>query len=281
MPRHERDKSSKWIIQHHGDSLVRLAGAPGIRRWKALQAEIVQPRRLPDGLLEVHFAGQKEPDHILVEIATFPEKRALRQALDDLTLAYHHLGRLPDLLMVVLARKGSFQIPGAHELSGRLGWSRIAAGWRVIELWTLSADALFAANDVGLIPWVPLTHSDAPTEDLFRRCREVIERQAPEAEQVNLKAVSQVLASLRYTDPELLAILGGDKGMSEFPLIQKFIAETMHKDIVRVLKARFGDIPEAVAARLRRIRKEERLDALLDYAAVCTDLQAFQRRLQS
>ena len=49
---HEYDKSSKWLIQHHGDSILRMAGIVGIESWRPLQAEVVQPRQLPDGLIE-------------------------------------------------------------------------------------------------------------------------------------------------------------------------------------------------------------------------------------
>ncbi len=56
------DKSSKWLIQHHGDSILRLAGIADIATWRPLQAEVVQPRRLPDGLIEVYHRGQIEPD---------------------------------------------------------------------------------------------------------------------------------------------------------------------------------------------------------------------------
>jgi hypothetical protein len=42
------DRSSKWLIQHRGDALLRLAGVEGIRAWRALQAELVQPRQLPE-----------------------------------------------------------------------------------------------------------------------------------------------------------------------------------------------------------------------------------------
>ncbi len=45
------DRSSKWLIQHHGDSMLRLADVKNIRAWRPVQAELVQPRRLPDGLL--------------------------------------------------------------------------------------------------------------------------------------------------------------------------------------------------------------------------------------
>jgi hypothetical protein len=52
------DKSSKWLIQHHGDSILRLAGIRDIESWKPLQAELVQPRQLPDGLIEAQLRGQ-------------------------------------------------------------------------------------------------------------------------------------------------------------------------------------------------------------------------------
>jgi len=49
----EYDRSSKWLIQHHGGSILRLVGAPEVVSWRPLQAEVVQPGQLPDGLLEV------------------------------------------------------------------------------------------------------------------------------------------------------------------------------------------------------------------------------------
>ena len=47
------DRSSKWLIQHYGDSLLKLAGVERIASWRPLQAEVVQPAQLPDGLIEV------------------------------------------------------------------------------------------------------------------------------------------------------------------------------------------------------------------------------------
>jgi hypothetical protein len=34
---HQYDKSSKWLIQHHGNSILRLAGVEGVVSWSALQ----------------------------------------------------------------------------------------------------------------------------------------------------------------------------------------------------------------------------------------------------
>jgi hypothetical protein len=74
---YEYDKSSKWLIQHHGDSILRLAGVEDITSWTPLQAELVQPRQLPDGILSVLERGQAEPDVYILEIASFPDARPL------------------------------------------------------------------------------------------------------------------------------------------------------------------------------------------------------------
>ena len=56
------DKSSKWLIQHHGDSILRLAGIEKIAAWRPAQAEVVQPSQMPDGLLEVRLEGEARDD---------------------------------------------------------------------------------------------------------------------------------------------------------------------------------------------------------------------------
>src|SRR5215475_12659545 len=59
MARQDFDKSSKWMLQHHARGILFLGGIREVRQCRALQAEVVQPRRLPDGLLEVHLKGHK------------------------------------------------------------------------------------------------------------------------------------------------------------------------------------------------------------------------------
>ena len=68
--RDQFDRSSKWLLQHHGDSILRLGGIEHVRAWRPLQADVVQPRQLPDGLLEVELADHPEPDLFLIEVAT-------------------------------------------------------------------------------------------------------------------------------------------------------------------------------------------------------------------
>ena len=66
----EYDRSSKWLIQHHGDSILRLAGVDDIASWTPLQAELVQSRWLPDGVIEVRSPSEPRPDVFILEIAT-------------------------------------------------------------------------------------------------------------------------------------------------------------------------------------------------------------------
>jgi hypothetical protein len=56
---HEYDKSSKWLIQHHGNALLRLGGTGNVVSWRPLQAEVVQPRKLCDGLLDFKQAKNR------------------------------------------------------------------------------------------------------------------------------------------------------------------------------------------------------------------------------
>src|SRR5205807_1755194 len=77
---------SKWLIERRGNAILYLGGTRGIQSWRSLQADVVQPRRLPDGLLVALLYGQQEPDLYLVEIATYPEHRVAAQVLADMLL---------------------------------------------------------------------------------------------------------------------------------------------------------------------------------------------------
>ena len=68
------DKSSKWLIQHHGDSMLRLARVEKIEAWRPVQAEVVQPRQLPDGLLEVRLRGEPRDDLFLDPLILDPTR---------------------------------------------------------------------------------------------------------------------------------------------------------------------------------------------------------------
>jgi hypothetical protein len=184
---HGKDTSGKWLIQHHGDSILRLGGVRDITSWRPLQAEVVHPGRLPDGLLEVLLWGQVQPDLFLLELETYPDRGLAGQIARKQMLVFLDRGIVPEALAVILHPKprGQSRAPTETVLQSRLGFSEIQARWRVVELWTLAAEELLAAGDVGLVPWVPLTQYAGPPEVLLQQCRERIDLQARPEERTN------------------------------------------------------------------------------------------------
>jgi hypothetical protein len=282
------DRSSKWLIQHHGDSMLWLAQVKNIRAWRPAQAELVQPRRLPDGLLEVCLEGESEEEPFLLEVTTYPERRVSQQMTDELLLVYLDRGRLPEGVILVLRPKGKYRVPRSRSLRSRHGFSSCRLKWHVVELWTIPAEELLQAGDVGLIPWVPLTDFTDPPETMLQRCRESIERHAPPGEKANLLVVTQVFSFLRYNDLGLLTILGGKNVMLEIPFLDEIVMEktretarqtareTAQQDIITFLEARFGDVPSDVVEGIESIDDHAQLRGLVRLAASCPDLAAFR-----
>jgi hypothetical protein len=173
----DKDKSAKWLIEHHGDAILRLGGVTDLDRWQSAPAELVLPAKLPDGLLFTWRAGRDRPDLHVLEIATYPESRAAEQALRDF----------------------------------------------------------------------------------------------------------QVFTRLRYKDPSLLTILGEGTVMIkvESPLIREIVGGVRQKDILKVLRTRFGAVPPELEAELKSILDETVLDATIELAASCSDLRSFEAELRA
>ncbi len=71
--------------------------------------------------------------------------------------------------------------------------------------------------------------------------------------------------------------------MIESPVLQELKAEwtreARRRAIVDVLVARFGPRAEDLCAQLETINDEGRLKELVAFAAICPDLEAFERRI--
>jgi hypothetical protein len=283
MPQQTFDPSSKWLLEHHGASVLYLGGARSVVSCRARKAELVQPRKLPDGLLEARFAGASQPSLILVEVATYPEERVVRQVQGGIRLVRQVYGVLPEALVLCLCRRGRYRVPGQAEETSRLGWTGERLSWKVVELWRLSAEELLAAPGVGLAPWATLARYGGPPEVLLQRCRDRIERDGGE-QKADLLAVAQVFARLNFDRPAWLDILGGAKVMIESPLIQEIGAEFARarqvKDIIEFLKARFDTVSADIKAGLEQVRGEQKLTRLLRHAAKCRSPQAFEELLR-
>jgi hypothetical protein len=276
------DPSEKWMLEEHGASLLYLAGARSVVSCKALKAEVVQPRKLPDGLLEVRYAGVKEPGLVLVEMATYPEKRVVKQMQDGITLVRQTRGGLPEALVLCMSPRGTYRVPGHATETSRQGWTSQTLSWKVVEMWTFSAEELLAVPDVGVVPLVTLARYDGPPEVLLQRCRDRIERDGGK-EKENLLAVSQVFAQIHFNQPKWLGILGGNKMMSQSPLIQELRAESRQEErtaaILDVLMERFHNVTPTITAGLEQVKEKDKLVWLTRHAAVCESLRQFEETL--
>jgi hypothetical protein len=76
-----------------------------------------------------------------------------------------------------------------------------------------------------------------------------------------------------------LRFLGGKEAMIESPVLQKLIAESIHKVILAVLKKRFGTVRRDVVKLLQSVLNEEKLTALTVDASICRDMEAFRQAL--
>lgn len=275
------DIGSKWLLHNQGKAALLVGGLKGVRSCEPMPGEVVQNRRLPDGLLQVILDKDPKTHHVLVEIATFPERRALKQSLDDLALAYSALGHLPELLMLILRPKGRFRIDGNHAIESELGFSRLAAVWRTVELWTLSAEDFLDSGDVGVMPWVPLMQFQGQPVETLERCAERIVREASPNQRTDLQVVSQVMTGLRFPDSALFDLFKGAQAMIESPLVQKWKAEAAHELVIDVLKERFGIVPRDLVQRIRKITNEKQLRRLNRHAVTCLDVDSFRTALSS
>jgi hypothetical protein len=142
----DKDKGSKWLIEHHGDAILRLGGVTDLVRWQAAAAELVLPGKLPDGLLLAWRAGRDRPEAYIVEIATYSDQRTAEQALRNMLLVYLIRGEIPNVLVVVLRPKGRVRVADGARRAGSDGVTELACRWRVVELWTLPAEPVLASD---------------------------------------------------------------------------------------------------------------------------------------
>jgi len=280
MARQRFDIGSKWLLHNQGNGALRVAGQD-VRRCQPMPGEIAQNRRYPDGLLQAFLGNEPKQHNVLIEVATYPERRALKQALDDLALAYSALGHLPELVMFVLRARGKLRIGDNHAIRSKLGLSQLEARWRTVELWALPGEEFLREGDVGIVPWVPLMHFDGPPDAVLERCAERIEREAEPQQRTDLLVVAQVMAGLRFPGLDLLTIFGGQKAMFESPLILKVKAEAVQESILEILKDRFESVPREVTKPLRAEMREKKLKKLAVLAGKCSNLEAFRDALLS
>jgi hypothetical protein len=288
----EYDWGGKWLIGHHGNSLLGLGGVRRIAAWQAVQAEPVHARRLPDGMIEVRFRGRRRPVLYVLEISAYPYSRLARQAADDALLVYLTRGVVPEVISIVLRPRGRKPAPRELAVASEEGTTRIHVAWKVVEIWKIPAAELLASGDIGLVPLAPLAHFDGPVDPILEECRERIQRDAPAKEKGNLTVVTHFFAGLKYNDPRLFQKLGGTKDMLKTgsPLLREIYEEATREGerkgrreaaelaITEVLTARFGPEAEALRTDLKAI-DDARFKGLLGLAATCPGLASFREQI--
>lgn len=284
----EYDKSGKWYIRHHGDSILRIFGVRDIAAWTASQAELVLPRQLPDGVLSVVEHGRTEPDIYILEIAAYPDARVPSQAVRDAAAGLLERGFLPEVLVLFLHEKGNVPAADSIELRSRKGFTKMNVSWRAIKLWELPAEELLALGDVALLPWVPLAKLSGPPETIVSQCKARIDLEVPPPDRHTLLTVAQFLLKLRYDEGPLLEslrkLLGGHEAMIQSPLYQEIVeeakSEAMQQAILDLLEDRYGPEAKDLEAQLKAVAFD-RLRELHKLAARGRSLASFRKRLLS
>jgi hypothetical protein len=283
MERFRYDRSSKWLLDHHGNMILFLGQVRDIAEWRARQAEIVQPRKLPDGLLDVRRKQEARFHPYIVEIEACAERTTPNELLNDVMLVYQDRHEVPDVLILVLRPKGQVEVADHITLQSQGGLTDLRASWRVVELWNLPAAELLATGEPGLMPWVPLTRLDGPAPAILGESRRIIDEKAKPQEHANLLAVTQVLMGLVHKDASLSAIFGGKEAMIESPILNELIdekvAETRQQDLLKFLEVRFGPAPLDVVQRVKEVTNAGHLWQLIEQAARCPDLETFRQAL--
>ncbi len=228
MARDRKDRSVSWFMAHHGGSLLRLAPVSPFVSWRAGPTVLAFPKQVPDGLLDVTFADKAAPDPFLIEIEAYPEQDTLAQIRKDVAMVLLTRGVVPDVLLLVLRPKGNLTIQPEQIVHSARGLTALHLRVHVVNLWTVPAEELLAAGDVGLIPWVPLAHYDGSPEALLRQCRERIDQQATPEERDSMIAITRVMAEARYNDAQLLSVLGEplmsiEKVLLQSPTVQRLL----------------------------------------------------------
>lgn len=247
----------------------------------------------------MRFPNDPEPVLVLIEIETYPDNSADAQVLDDLMLIAVDRGEMPEVVSLVLKPKGNLTVTGRAERVSRRGGAVLSGTWSVVRLWELDAEQLFAANDVGLVPWIPLARSSQPPEQLLTRCRDQLVKVPNPNDRAGLMAVAQILAGLAFPDRRFFDFFGGAEAMIESPVLDE-VKEILRKryeaqykaeglaagraegrieeaqeSVLTTLEARFGAIPDDLRMKLTTITDLPQLKGLVRLAATCPDVTAF------
>jgi hypothetical protein len=254
----EEDETTQAMVQERvSDRFIRLRfkEKPGVLLHLELQlkGDLTMPRRITE------YAG----------FSLTVLERALREGL------------LPACIVLYLDRETYREDPGWFDLVGALGF-RLYASYRVVKLWELPPEPILEMESPGLCPFLPLM-AGKPEALLVRSVEKI--RAAPKElasaeEKRDLLLALRAMAKRVIKDMSLIEAMLSDPELLEGdPFYMKGQEKALREDVLDVLAARFGDVPEDIGSRLATIRAREDLKRLLVAAARAADLETFRASL--
>jgi hypothetical protein len=191
---------------------------------------------------------------------------------------------VPEVVALTLHDRGNVRVTPDIRLNSPLGYTRLEAGWRVVNLWELKAADFLPLTDPGMAPWVSLMRIDGPPEPVLQQCKDVIEAKTTGGELENLRVTMQLLGSLRFDKQLLKKLFARKDTMIESPILQEWLTEHEVKVrqtvVLEALEAHFGTpVPADVSAAVRVVQDETRLKELHRAAITSATLDDFRTLL--
>jgi hypothetical protein len=268
----EFDHGFKVISRQAGRELARLAGVT-CRSWEVVESTLqVTTERLADRV----FRAQQGRARFLVymEFYTTWNPDALWNALGKSGLLSEQ-EKLPTwCLLFVLKRKGyrshggSFQLKAAGQPTQQLWFKEVPLWDQVPQPWWEEVP--------GLMSLYPLCkHSQPPRQAITHAVTAIEGRELSTIEKADYLSLLDIFGELAFPRLDIGQIIGREK-MKGSRFAQDFMGEGKRDAILRILRARFGEVnPEAVEA-INTVEDIGRLDDLIDMAVRCSRLQDFR-----
>lgn len=187
--------------------------------------------------------------------------------------------RLPTypVLINILPPSSSLNIVSSYEQEF-LGL-RAIQDYRVINLWEVDAEIVFQQTLPSLLPFVPILRGGGEAS-VVQRALQILRTDA----QLNqLESLLAFFASFVSDIPLVQQIMRWDMAvLRESPWYQEILTEGLQqglqqgvkRQLIRVLRQRFGEIPQELEARLEG-ESVEQLETLMDSAIAVNSLEEF------
>jgi hypothetical protein len=273
------DHSIKRITDTTGRELARVAGV-ACRRLRPVESTLP---RTTEKLADRAFRASQGRERFILyfEFYTYWDRNApwdMMAKAGFLSEREH----LPTICLAFILLRRGFRSPGGQLRLEALGKPRQQLWFEEVPLWQEDPQPWW--EDVpGLMALYPLCHHQRRPRDAITHAAERIEAHtANDLERADLLAYLNTFGQLAFPRIDVKTIIGSEK-MKESPFLRDIMNEGGMKvkraDILKLLRRRFGDSAETLAAQLDECADLERLDHLFDLVLDCATLDEFRRAL--